>query len=71
MTMTPMIARSLASPLMTPITQQLYAFGETPSSELSKIGSIFNKARAQQNTQHEAQSALSNATPANLKNQLI
>jgi hypothetical protein len=40
---TPIMPRVLASPLMTPRTVQLYAFGESASGELDKVSSIFNR----------------------------
>lgn len=44
---TPMIAKNLVSPLciMTPKTQQLYYFGESASSDLNKVGNIFDRVK--------------------------
>jgi hypothetical protein len=39
-----MLNRNMVSPLMTPRTVQLYAFGESASGELDKMNNIFSKA---------------------------
>ena len=46
---TPIQSRGLASPLMTPKTTALFAFGEVPTktSDLEKVGNVFERMKQQ------------------------
>lgn len=69
--------RGLVSPLMTPKTSALFAFGEVPtkSSDLERVGNVFEmmKRKAErQETQNPATVSLGSAVnPPTLKSQLI
>lgn len=72
---TPIMQRGLVSPLMTPKTSALFAFGEMPtkSSDLEKVGNVFEMMKKQAESQPSNPIVtVSNASkPPMLKNQLI